>query len=119
MAALKVYTKNQASMKIILLSNFDDANWTSRHFWPLKFGILRFDVETSSAATVQMDVTAEILYGDRTEIVTRAVGTPPENDGDANEGDPEGDVTEAEANEEEAPGSETPSGDADTPEESP
>jgi hypothetical protein len=81
--------------------------------------LLRFDVETSSAATVQMDVTAEILYGDRTEIVTRAVGTPPENDGDANEGDPEGDVTEDEANEEEAPGSETPSGDADTPEESP
>ncbi|KAK2703278.1 hypothetical protein QYM36_018233, partial [Artemia franciscana] len=55
MAALKVYTRNQASMKIILLSNFDDANWTSRHFWPLKFGILRFDVEAFGANCLYLE----------------------------------------------------------------
>lgn len=62
--------------------------------------LLSFDVATAAATTVQMDVTAEILYGDRTEVITRSVGTAPEDEDDVAAED---DDAETPAREEETP----------------
>ena len=48
--------------------------------------LFEFDVETTSATTVGMEGTIEILYGERTEFVRRSFGTPPSsNAGDDND----------------------------------
>lgn len=46
--------------------------------WTGQRTLFEFDVETTTATTVGMEGTIEILYGDRTEFVRRSFGTPPQ-----------------------------------------